>query len=616
MSEKISLEALLKQYFGYDSFRPGQKEIIESILQGKDSLAVMPTGGGKSICYQLPALVFKGLTVVVSPLISLMQDQVDALNTIGIDALVLNSCLDRDTYVANMDQIRFGFTRILYCAPETLATERIRNLLACVDVSCITIDEAHCISEWGHDFRPEYRSIASIRKLFPNAVCLALTATATEQVQQDIINCLKLKKPFKFVSSFNRKNIFLEVTNKHTKAQGGANNQVLQIILDHPNQSGIVYCFSRKQVDDLTNFLLENNINALPYHAGLTDIKRQQNQDSFVKDKTPIIVATLAFGMGINKPNVRFVIHYDMPKSIEQYYQEIGRAGRDGEDAKAILLYSFADSKKQEFFMQEKEGEELEIAQNQLSLMIDYCTSRTCRRQVLLNHFGESYQTEKSECCCDVCNNQDPIEVDLTIPSQKLLSCIIRTGERYGTSYIVEILIGSKSKRVLENHHQTLSTWGIGKEYTKNDWYEIVYQLIKKDILQKSEDFSVLSLTTFGRETLFTKKKIYLPFLPTSVISTEEKIEKTKKHSTELSESDNQGQFILLELKRIRKELAQEADIPPYMIFSDKTLTDIASTKPQTKEQLLQVNGIGEVKASKYGSFIFKTVEIAKQTGN
>lgn len=514
------MEKILKQFFGFDSFRKGQQEIIQTVLSKQDTLAVMPTGGGKSLCYQLPALLFDGLTVVVSPLISLMQDQVTALHKMGIEALFLNSSLDWDTYRANMAQVQAGIIKLLYCAPETLLTDRLQNLLADIQVDCITVDEAHCVSEWGHDFRPDYRAIASLRNMFPDAVFLALTATATEQVRSDIKKILHLKKCAEFISSFNRENIFLEVVPKRKVKEGGPELQVLEFLASRKNQSGIIFCFSRKQVDLLTTFLNSRGLKALPYHAGLSDVQRTKNQAAFLNDKANIIVATVAFGMGIDKANVRFVIHFDLPKSLEQYYQEIGRAGRDGKAAHAILLYSYADTRKIRYFMDEKVAKELESAENQLGAMVKYCESFSCRRKDLLAYFNENYVSpQKADdllnfSCCDLCAKGSGDEHDVTVFSQKLLSCILRTGERYGTSYVIDVLLGSRNMRIKENKHHTLSTWGIGKELSKQDWFELTNRLIEAGFLRKSADFGVLTLTGDAMDTLKERGKIYLTFSP------------------------------------------------------------------------------------------------------
>ncbi|MCQ2595081.1 MAG: DNA helicase RecQ [Treponemataceae bacterium] len=645
MSEQFSaptekaLLNLLKKYFGYTSFRPGQLEIINSILAGNDTLAIMPTGGGKSLCCQIPALVFEGITLVVSPLIALMQDQVNQLEQLGIAAVFMNSSLTLEQYQLNRQLIRQKQIKLLYCAPETLLTERMENLLADINISLITIDEAHCISEWGHDFRPEYRMIETVRKKHSEAVCLALTATATQTVRDDIRKTLRLgakERQFgfnQFVNTFNRPNICLQVVSKAGSANGSikpppgtklsrADELVLEFLKEHQDESGIIYCFSRKQVDELTELLRQYALNVLPYHAGLSDQQRTENQDRFVKDEVPLIVATLAFGMGINKPNVRFVIHYDMPKSLEQYYQEIGRAGRDGEKATALLLFSYGDTNKIRFFMQEKTGNELKAAELQLNSMLEYAQSRSCRRTVLLNHFGESFTppekgSELAECCCDICQNGGSLmeENDVTIPAQKFLSAVARTGERFGAGYVADVLIGSKNQRILDYGHQSLSVYGIGKEYSRSDWLELARLLVDAGFLHKSSDYQVLSLTKDARDTLRERGKVSLAFMPSKVQKTMapktygfSKTAQTRSKSFALASDDATGGLILEALKQMRKKLAAEANLPPYMILSDKALVDIAVQKPRLESQLTNIYGIGESKAERYGSIILRVV--------
>jgi ATP-dependent DNA helicase RecQ len=617
------MKKLLKQYYGYKDFRPGQKEIIDSILQGNDTLAIMPTGGGKSLCYQIPSLIFSGLTVVISPLIALMEDQVKSLDSVGIPSLFLNSSLEWEEYTYNMSQIRSGKIKLLYCAPETLVTERIQNLLAQVEVSCITIDEAHCISEWGHDFRPEYRKIAQIRQLFPKAVCLALTATATETVRKDIKKTLKLgqNKDYKeFISSFNRPNIYLDVISKsgstNSKLNGiklsRADEITLDFIKSHQKESGIIYCFSRKKVDELTTLLQSQGYSALPYHAGLNDTTRSQNQSDFIKDNVKIIVATLAFGMGINKPNVRYVIHYDLPKSIEQYYQEIGRAGRDGLQSTALLLYSYGDTKKLSYFIEEKAEKERKIAEEHLKKMVQYAETTTCKREFLLNHFGESLKKDTNtteENCCSSCENKDSLLTDVTIPCQKLMSAILRTKEKFGAHYVIDVLLGSKQKKILDYQHNTLSVYGIGTEYSKTDWLNITNLLIAEKYILKSEDYNVLSLTEFAKIALSQRKKIFLPFTPTGKTGKPDSNLLTnlqKKSKVQFSDKEVKLQEAL---KTLRKKLAEEYNVPPYIIFGDKTLEQLVYEKPLSDFELENVYGLAAKKIERYGEKIIKVIE-------
>ena len=638
-----SPSSILKSVFGYDSFRPLQEEIIANVLSKRDTLAVMPTGGGKSLCYEVPALLFPGLTVVVSPLIALMQDQVAQLEAAGVQAVLLNSALDRNEYSSNVVRIRSGEVKLLYVAPESLVTARVQELLAAVRVDCVTIDEAHCISEWGHDFRPEYRKISEIRELFPHSVCLALTATATAQVRRDIKKNLKMENPAEFVASFNRANIFLDVMRKQKPV-----HQILDFLSRHEGESGIIYCFSRNLVDSVTAELASRGHSVLPYHAGLPDETRTENQERFLRDEVRIMVATVAFGMGINKPNVRFVIHHDLPKSLEQYYQEIGRAGRDGEPAHALLLYSYGDTRKIQFFMEEKSAGETKKAEEHLKAMTSYAESRTCRRAALLGWFGEEYATAMAgpqaelaglsaanDRCCDICERGPIPETDVTVPAQKLLSCVIRTGERYGTAYVVDILLGSRQKRIVDNGHNKLSTWGIGRDIEKDDWFELVRVLIEAGYLNKEAEYGVLSLTSLAREVLQSRDKILLPFgaAPSGMAKAENArhegesisgsgtasgraisgdasatLKFPKKGGTKIDGADVEGMRILSRLKNLRRGLAEAASVPPYVIFSDRTLEDIAVKKPASRETLLDVYGIGDVKAERYGEFILKAV--------
>ncbi len=613
-SEISSLpQKVLKTVFGYDNFRPYQEEIIQTVLKGEDCLAVMPTGGGKSLCYQIPAMIFKGLTIVVSPLIALMHDQIRALETIGIDAVALNSSLDWNKYSDNIKKIRNGEIRLLFVAPETLLTERCKELISSVKVDCFAIDEAHCISEWGHDFRPEYRQLASIRELFPNAVCLALTATATNKVRKDIKKILQLEEPKEFVASFNRKNIFLEVKQKQKSF-----DQAKEFLAEHKGESGIIYCFSRKQADTLSVQLSVLGYNAKPYHAGLSDSLRQKTQNEFINDDIQIITATVAFGMGIDKPNVRFVIHFDLPKSIEQYYQEIGRAGRDGYPAHALLFFSGADIFKLKYLFQDKNASERKKAEKMLSEISNYAQAFSCRRRLLLKYFGEKLsqndiiELQSDYPCCDVCMQEKIEKIDLTIPVQKFLSCVIRTGCRFGASYIIDVLLGSKQKRILENGHNELSVWGLGTDFNREGWFELSRMLLAEDYIVKDETYSVLSLTQKAKKELNSREPIFLPFnyLKKDTENDSDNIENSKlKKDINQEDLDDKGFEIVNELKLKRRELADEAKVPAYIIFSDKTIFDIASKKPKTMDDLDLIFGIGKMKKEKYGSVILDLIK-------
>jgi ATP-dependent DNA helicase RecQ len=580
-------QSVLKETFGYDTFRPYQREVIENVLARKDSLAVMPTGGGKSLCYQIPALLLPGLTVVVSPLIALMKDQVEQLRAYGVPALFLNSTLSPETYAANMDYVRNGQVKLLYVAPETLLTPRIFALLDSLQVDLLTIDEAHCISEWGHDFRPEYRQLVDVRRRYPKAVCLALTATATPRVRADITRSLGFSQSNEFVASFNRENLYIEVAPKTDPVK-----QTVRFLERFKDQSGIIYCFSRKQVDELAAVLSQKGYAARPYHAGLEDDERRRNQEAFIRDDVQIIVATIAFGMGINKPNVRFVLHYDLPKSVEGYYQEIGRAGRDGLPAHCLLLYSYSDVAKLKYFIDQKEGEERRVAIQHLDAIVRYAEDETnCRRKPLLTYFGEQYSAPKCQNC-DNCTAAPPVLADVTIPAQKFLSCVKRTGERFGAGHVVDVLRGSKGEKVLKWEHEKLSTYGIGADLTEKQWMHLARQLARQGYLKQDGEYHTISLTDKAVEAL--KKRT--PILG-QLQEVEERPRNAKARKTELDY--NNALFALLRQKR--KELADEAGVPPYVIFSDKTLVEMAAYYPQSPHSLLDISGVGQVKAQQYG---------------
>ena len=588
-----SSASILKETFGYDTFRPLQQDVIENVLARHDTLAVMPTGGGKSLCYQIPSLLFNGLTVVISPLIALMKDQVEQLRAFGVPALFLNSSLAPQEYQENMDYVKRGEVKLLYVAPETLLTPRILALLASIQVDCLTIDEAHCISEWGHDFRPEYRQIVEVRKKFPNAVCLALTATATSRVRQDIRTTLKFSTTNEFVASFNRENLYIEVAQKREPF-----SQTIEMLDRYKDQSGIIYCFSRKQVDELAAYLASKGYSARPYHAGLEDSDRRKNQDAFIRDDAQIIVATIAFGMGINKPNVRFVIHFDLPKSIEGYYQEIGRAGRDGLPAHCLLLYSYADVGKQNYFIGQKEGDEKRVAIQHLNAIVSYAEDeRICRRKPLLNYFGESYSADNCSNC-DNCTSAPTPLTDITVFAQKFLSCVKRADEKFGAGHITDILLGSKNEKVLRWGHDKLSTYGIGTELSKKQWMHIARQLLTMGYLKQEGEYHTLSLTVKALESLKKRETIF------GVVQEAERV-RTKGKKAEVEY--NSALFALLRQKR--KAMADEAGVPPYVIFSDRTLTEMSAYYPQSNESLLNISGVGQVKARQYGDAFLEVLK-------
>lgn len=581
---------ILHKIFGYKTFRPLQEEIISSVLNRNDTLVVMPTGGGKSLCYQIPALIFPGLTIVVSPLISLMKDQVEALVELGVPAIFLNSSLSQEEYTFNVNRLKKGEIKLLYLAPETLFLKRNLELLSTLDIDCLTVDEAHCISEWGHDFRPEYRKIVDIRKKFPKAVCVAVTATATPRVQNDIRSSLNFSGKNSFIASFNRENLYLEIA---PKTDGTA--QVIKFLHRYPNHSGIIYCFSRKQVDSLYIALHNTGHSVLPYHAGLPDEERRKNQEAFIKDDVQIIVATIAFGMGINKSNVRFVIHFDLPKNIESYYQEIGRAGRDGLRAHCLLLFSYADLQKIRYFINQKEGKEKRIANKQLHALVDYAETGQCRRLPLLSYFGEKYNKHKCNIC-DNCRATDKDLVDVTIPAQKFLSCVKRTGEIFGSKHIVDVLKGSSAAKILEKGHNKLSTYGIGTEYTTKQWLFLAHQFISEGLLLQDDEYGGLKLTDKAYKVLKGQ------------LTVSGKIKEDIEERFKKAQAPNYDERLFEILRKKRKEIADKLKLPPYVIFSDKTLTEMASYFPINKKEMLRIHGLGEIKYEKYGHIFLSIV--------
>lgn len=588
---------ILKDVFGYDTFRLQQEAVIEHVLNKKDALVIMPTGGGKSLCYQIPALIFDGITVVISPLISLMKDQVEQLREYDVPAVYLNSSLTPEAYNFNVRKIQQGKVKLVYLAPETLMMDKTRELLKSLKVDCFTIDEAHCISEWGHDFRPEYRQMAVVRNDFPEAVCMALTATATPRVQEDIKSLLSFKDSEAFISSFDRKNLFLKIVDKKDP-----DNQLLDFLYTRKKQSGIIYCFSRRQVDELAETLEEEGYSVKPYHAGLTDAQRAFNQRAFIRDDISIIVATIAFGMGINKSNVRFIVHYDMPQNIESYYQQIGRAGRDGLRSDCVLLFGYADTQKIKYFINKKEGKEKEVAEKHLNQLVKYLESEDCRRKPLMKYFGENYTQE--DCgMCDNCLSVDADVEDLTIPAQKFLSCVIRSGEKFGANHVIDVLRGSKSQKVLEFEHEKLPTYGIGTEWSKDQWQQLSRLLIRQEYISKG-DHGSLKIEKPALAVLDGSENVFGTLDRTSASLDGEAIVRTS------SEIENEYDEKLFELLRVkRKELADQDDVPPYAIFPDTTLVEMAYFFPQSKDSLEHLYGVGSVKKEKFGDAFIGTIK-------
>jgi ATP-dependent DNA helicase RecQ len=583
-------EKTLRTTFGYQEFRPLQQEAIQQVLDGEDSLLIMPTGGGKSLCYQIPALLFEGLTIVVSPLISLMNDQVMQLRDLGIESIVINSSLDRTTYTEHIQLVRTNEVDLVYMAPETLLKPDMVELLQSVDVDLFAIDEAHCISEWGHDFRPEYRRLAELRKSIPDAACIALTATATEQVREDIRKQLDIDPQATLLSSFDRENLYLEVKKKQNGKQ-----QLLDFLTDRQQDSGIIYCFSRKQVDELTADLREQGYDAEGYHAGKSSTERDRIQEGFVRDNIPIIVATIAFGMGINKPNVRYVVHYELPKNIESYYQQIGRAGRDGIDSDCLMLYTYSDVSKQRYFIDQKEEQDQERELKLLYSLVDYAETRACRRVELLKYFGEKYTPPCGNC--DNCRRDEAEKVDVTVQAQKLLSCAVKTDQLYGITHLIQVLRGSKAQKVLKADHDQLSTYAIGKEWNKKQWRLLGNQLLGEEIIFKDRSYGSIKLNKEALKVLRGERKVFLPK------DEVEQVKTTKKRSSRLSAREERD---FNRLRKLRKKLADEQNVPPYIIFNDKSLQDLVRKQPTTLTELLEVHGVGEKKADKYGKLFLE----------
>src|SRR5436309_10809009 len=585
----MDLPGALKKYFGYDQFRPLQEEIVKDALAGRDVFALMPTGGGKSLCFQLPALLRDGLTIVVSPLIALMKDQVDALRASGIAATFLNSTLaghEARERLRGLDRNQF---RLLYVAPERLMLENFLERALNWNIAQIAIDEAHCISEWGHDFRPEYRELKKLRTHFPDVPIMALTATATERVRDDIIRQWKLHAPRCYVASFNRPNLTYRVVAKSSSYQ-----QVLEFIRARPNESGIVYCASRKSTDALAEKLTKDGIKALPYHAGMESRERTRNQEAFLRDDARVITATIAFGMGINKPNVRFVIHHDLPKNIEGYYQETGRAGRDGLPSECVLLFSAGDVVKQRRFIEEKSESEQRVAHEQLRTMIAYAETRECRSSTLLRYFGENY----SQSSCNGCDNcLKPRETfDGTIAAQKFLSCVHRVqakqGFGFGLNHIVEVLIGGTNDAIKKRGHDQLSTFGIGADLKREQWQKIGRELLRLGLVEAAPGkFATLNVTEAGMMALRRRTPITLT---KPIEAPAKKVRIPRAGEIECDEE------LFERLRGLRRKIADERDVPAYIIFSDATLREMARACPQSKSEFAQIAGVGQQKLKEF----------------
>ena len=604
---------LLKQYFGFTSFRPLQEEIIRDSLAGKDVFALLPTGGGKSLCFQLPAMVQPGLTVVVSPLIALMKDQVDGMRAGGIPATFLNSSLAQGESRARLRGLHNGEFRLLYVAPERLMLSGFLSDLQRWNVRLLAVDEAHCISEWGHDFRPEYRQLAELRKLFPETPMMALTATATERVRADIIKLLMLREPRCYVASFNRPSLTYRVLAKNKPY-----DQVLEFVRARPKESGIVYCQSRKSAESVAQRLNGDGVKARPYHAGLTPKERSEHQELFLRDDVRVICATIAFGMGINKPNVRFVIHFDLPKYIEGYYQETGRAGRDGLPGECVLLFSAGDVIKQTRFIDEKpDPKEQQIAREQLQKMVHYAECAGCRRRELLAYFGEEFggvspesgrdalprvqgdrqvgPTESINCgACDNCLSPRAT-FDGTLAAQKFLSCVYRIRENtwfgVGLNHVIEVLTGADTEKVRKWNHEQLSTYGIGTEHSRPEWAAIGRELIRLGHLrQTSGKFSVLELTDDGLAALKQRRKVTLT---KPVTAPEPKVHRAGEIACD--------EVLFDRLRKLRRQLADERNVPAYIVFSDVSLRQMARDYPAGEREFARISGVGEKKLREFG---------------
>lgn len=589
MIEKPTALSVLKSVFGYQSFRKGQEEVINAALNGQDALVVMATGNGKSLCYQIPALCFEGLTLVISPLISLMKDQVDQLQANGIEADFLNSSQTLEQQQQVQNKLISGQLKLLYVSPEKVMTNSFFQLISYSKVNFIAIDEAHCISQWGHDFRPEYTQLGGLKASFPHAPIMALTATADYATRQDILTHLNLENPHKYIGSFDRPNIRYTLEEKYKPME-----QLTRFVLAQKGKSGIIYCNRRNKVERIAESLRNKGVSAAAYHAGMETALRERVQQDFQRDNVQVVVATIAFGMGINKSNVRFVAHFDLPRSIESYYQETGRAGRDDLPAEAVLFYEPADyAWLQKILLEKPETPQRQIEQHKLEAIGEFAESQTCRRLVLLNYFGEHRQTPCNNC--DICLDP-PKKYDGLVDAQKIMSTIYRVGQCFGAHYVIAVLRGMHNQKIIERQHDKLSVYGIGKDKSKEHWQSVIRQLIHLGFVQQviSELNPTLQLTESAKTILKGEEPLELAMPRISSIS---KI----AHNPQRQSVANYDKDLFARLRFLRKQIADKENIPPYIVFNDATLQEMAQYMPTSNIEMLQINGVGSIKLERFG---------------